>query len=85
MQHAGQDPFGHHLKARGRANTGFGAHTVTHRLARLFTKQFRQALRHVPCGQPARLQQDNFPADSALFEDLQRQPGGFTCARRGVK
>ena len=70
LQHAGEDPFGHHLKPRGRPHAGFGAHAVPHRLPRFFVQQFCQALRHVACGQPARLQQDNFPADVPVFQDL---------------
>ncbi|GAB7463589.1 hypothetical protein OUHCRE15_39210 [Enterobacter hormaechei subsp. xiangfangensis] len=78
LQHTGENTFGDHLQPRGRSNAGFGAHPVPYRLARFFIQQFRQALRHIARGQPAWLQQDNFPADAPLAQNLQGQPGGFT-------
>ena len=78
LQHTGENTLGDHLQPRGRSNAGFGAHPVPYRLARFFIQQFRQALRHIARRQPARLQQDNFPADAPLAQNLQGQPGGFT-------
>ena len=85
LQHAGKNAFGDHFEARARPHAGLGTHPVTYRFARLFVQQLRQTLRHVARGQPARLQQDNFPADVSVFQDLQRQPGGLTRARRGIQ
>ena len=85
LQHAGENALGDHLKARCRTHAGLGAHPVPYRFARFFIQQFREALRYVARGQPARLQQDNFPADVPLFQNLQRQPGGLTRPRRGIQ
>ena len=70
LQHAGENALGNHFKARGRANAGFGTHPITYRFARFFVQQFRQSLRHVACGEPARLQQDDFSGNLPFFEDL---------------
>ncbi|MNT30398.1 hypothetical protein D3C72_1661900 [compost metagenome] len=70
LQHPGQDPFRHHFQPRRRTDAGFRAHTITHGFAGLFTEQFGQALRHIARRQPARFQQNDFPGNIALFEDL---------------
>ncbi|MNC37342.1 hypothetical protein D3C75_859010 [compost metagenome] len=85
LQHAGEDPLGHHLQPGIRPDAGFGPHPVADRLARLLAQQLGKTLRHVARRQPAWLQQNDFAVDRPLGQDLQRQPRRFPRAGGCIK
>ena len=81
LDHARQDPFGHHFEPGIRPDAGFRTHPIADRFAWFFIQQFSQPLRNVARRQATRLQQQNAPVDTAIVQNLQRQPGRFTRAR----
>ncbi len=85
LQHAGENAFRHHFQPGLRPAFTFGAHAVAHGLAGFLPQLLRQAIGDVFRRQPPRLQHDNAPRQPGLSQDLQRQPGGFTGAGRGVQ
>ena len=86
LQHAGQDAFGDHLDARARRNLVLEADAVADGAAHLFAQLPRHEQRGAACGHPARLQQDDLPAQQPRrIQQRQRHLGGLAGAGRGFQ
>ncbi|CTV85987.1 Uncharacterised protein [Escherichia coli] len=75
LDHPRQHAFGNYFQAGIRPDAVLRTHPVANGIAWLFVKQLRQPLRDVTRRQTTRLQQDNFPVNAGMRQQLQRQPG----------
>ncbi|GFF08378.1 hypothetical protein SM139_3440, partial [Stenotrophomonas maltophilia] len=86
LQHAGQDAFGDDFNAGACRDLVLEADAVADRAADLFAQLPCHEQRGATCGDPARLQQDDFPAlQPWRVEQGQWHLGGLAGARRGFQ
>ncbi len=83
LQHARQDPLGDHFESGMRTDAALTAQPEAHGFTRLLAKLLRQPLGHIARRQTTRFQHNNTPRQRRLLQQLQRQPGRFSCAGRG--
>ncbi|MNN23036.1 hypothetical protein D3C81_1364190 [compost metagenome] len=70
LQHAGKNTFGNNDQSGIRPAFAFGAHAVTHRLARLFSQLLCQPISHVFRRQSPWFEHDNLPRQPGSGQDL---------------
>ncbi|CSE35918.1 Uncharacterised protein [Shigella sonnei] len=75
LDHPRQHAFGNYFQTGIWPDAVLRTHPVANGIAWLFVKQLRQPLRDVTRRQTTRLQQDNFPVNAGMRQQLQRQPG----------